>query len=683
MNPFATRVLLTTSSLLIAGITASAQMLMPSSVPIKTVQDAAKQSRSINSIVPHATSEETAVIVATSPVLRPASTPKVVALPQEDPRGAKVGMTYYDFQTNASMAKRVTYFEDGSDKYLQVIWMAAKDGTRDPVSRAPGFNTSRGSHYNFLDVNDPDSPIPGIEDWKKIESQRAGWPSLVQFDDGSVGTPSHTPIYYFGNAGVGDDQFFEFAQVSQPADSALWPRAAVDGENNVHLIYNRNIPGSGTQVAYRRSTDRGSTWEPEILFTGPSALVPSGFPSNLLSTLTRNGNGGDSYAITARGSNVVVAYSNAGLQIHTRKSTDYGRTWDDAQSGWNIIFAGNYTMIDSTTYSNGDSIELQSDTVASPSAHIALAIDSEGRAHYTVGQTVTYLIQKGATDPSQPRSGIIYEVDDESLFRFAGVYYYKEGDTVFYNVGPAGGGDWDGQGTIVSRRPYSGASRYPSMGVDANDNIYLAYCSVKTGDVLPMQIDTTPTYSQTEPDTLVEVDGLYGHVYLTHKLKNFPQWSAPKDATPSGVNSLFASVCDNVVNDRIYIAYSVSPLPGDRVTNVETDAVPADIYVMAYPTSELNVVSSVGETQELQADVTIAPNPANERTRLHISSVTPGTMSVSVVTMHGERVMRSTSPTAESVWDVEIPTQQLASGAYMIVIEQNGATVTQTLSVIH
>lgn len=678
MNPFATRVLTITSTFLAAGVLASAQMLMPSSMPVNTKKSVTQDSKSINTIIEQPTAERTAVIVATSPVLRPASTPKVVALPQEDPRGAKVGSTYYDFQTNASMAKRVTYYEDGSDKYLQVIWMAAKDGTRDPVSRAPGFNTSRGSHYNFLDVNDPDNPSPGIDDWKKIETQRAGWPSLVQFDDGSVGTPSHTPIYYFGNSGVGDDQFFEFAQVTTTADSALWPRAAVDGQNNIHLIYNRTIPNSGSQVAYRRSTDRGSTWEPEILFTGASALVPQGVTGTL-----PNGAGGDTYAITARGPNVVVAYSDSPLRILTRKSTDYGRTWDDPTVGLRLVYDPNHTFIDSTVYSNGDSMRLYSDTVVAPSSQISVILDSDGRAHYAIGQTLTYIIQTGTPDPSVQRRGIIYSVDEDALFQNSGIFYYKEGDTLIYTVGLAGGGNWDGQGTIVSRRAYSGASRYPSLGIDANDNIYMAYCSVKNGDVLPMQIDTTGRWTNTEPDTLVEVDGLYGHVYLTHKLKDYPQWSAPKDATPAGVNSLFASVCDNVVNDRMYIAYSVSSLPGDRVTNVETDAVPADIYVMAYPTSELNPVSSVGESNELQAEVSIAPNPANERAHLRIASVTQGSITVSVVSMHGERVMRSTSPNTQSVWDVEIPTQQLASGTYMIVIEQGGATVTRTMSVMH
>ncbi|RPI65637.1 MAG: exo-alpha-sialidase, partial [Ignavibacteriae bacterium] len=391
MNPFATRVLALTSTFFIAGIVASAQMLMPTAMPVGTNASLVPSATSVNRIIEQPMVDGSSITVATSPVLRPASTPKVVAMPQEAPRGAMVGYTYYDFQTNASMARRVTYHEDGADKYVQIVWMASKDPTRDPVSRAPGFNPARGSHYNFLDVNEPDFPVAGIEDWKKMESERAGWPSLVQFDDGSVGTPSHTPIRFYRNAGVGDDQFFEFAQVTTTADSALWPRAAVDGENNIHLIYNRTLPNNGgTQVAYRRSTDGGSTWEPEILFTGQQALLPQGVTGPL-----PNGTGGDTYAITARGPNVVVAYTDSPLRCLTRKSTDYGRTWDDPNVGIRVIVGQNQTYIDSTEFANGDSIRVYTDTVPSPSSHISIVLDSEGLAHYAIGQTLTYVIQTG------------------------------------------------------------------------------------------------------------------------------------------------------------------------------------------------------------------------------------------------------------------------------------------------
>ena len=65
-----------------------------------------------------------------------------------------------------------------------MVWMTSKDSTRDLTTRIPGFTGNfRGTHYTFADVTNPDAPVLGIEDWQKVEAQRAGWPSLVQYAD--------------------------------------------------------------------------------------------------------------------------------------------------------------------------------------------------------------------------------------------------------------------------------------------------------------------------------------------------------------------------------------------------------------------------------------------------------------------------------------------------------------------
>ena len=96
---------------------------------------------------------------------------------------------------------------------------------------------------------------------------------------------------------------------------------------------------------YRRSTDGGTTWEPEIFFTGASALLPQGVTGTL-----PNGAGGDTYAISARDNIVAVAYSDGPLRTLLRKSTDYGRTWDDQNVGLRLLFDGEHTFIDSVEY---------------------------------------------------------------------------------------------------------------------------------------------------------------------------------------------------------------------------------------------------------------------------------------------------------------------------------------------
>ncbi len=635
-------------------------------------------------MLPQATSENKPVIVSTSPVLLPPRSGKNPYSVQNGLPGVNVGYTYYDFQTNACMAERLGYLEDGGERYLQVLWMAAKDSTRG--NRQPGFNDSRGSHYNFVDVTDPENPTATLSDWSKVElpNERAGWPSLVQFEDGVVGTPSHNAVFngtvtkFFVNSGPGDDRFFQQSEVSVPADEALWPRAAVDGEGNVHLIYNRTLPDQSSQLAYRRSTNQGETWEPEIMFTGPSGILPVGQTGTL-----PGGAGGDTYAITARGPLVVVVYLDGPLRVLTRISTDYGRTWD-GQNSLGLLWDAQYNWIDSTEYNNDGipSITVYSDTIVSPSNQLAVIIDSEGIPHYIMGQTLTYIIQKGLKDNSVSgaRRGTIYSVSDDAMYKDLGMFSLRYGDSLMYSMAPAGGGEWDGVGKIVSRRAYTGSSRYPQLGIDDNDNIYMAYCSMKSGDLMPMQIDTTGATAD-QPDSLVEVDGLFSHVYVTHKPKGVNIWSKPVDITPDGKNCLFSTVCD-VVTDQMYIAYSANDMPGDRVTSLELPTMQTDIYVYPFPISSLNTVNSVSEFNTLDVECTVAPNPASNAARVQISGIHAGMLRATLISIQGEEVWSGTVQSAGTSLEFSVPVNHVGSGIYKLVMEQDGKFANQTLSVI-
>jgi len=596
--------------------------------------------------------------------------------------GVKVGYTFYDFQTNACMMNRLQTVDDAGTPYIQMVWMASKDATRDAATRTPGFNVSRGTHYTYLELSNPAEPTLQATDWKKVsaETERTGWPNLVQFNDGGVGYCTHAPVKFWRNDGLGSDGFLSTATVAPESDSAFWPRVAIDGDGNLHMIYNRRI-GSGTtssdQIAYRRSVDGGENWQSEILLTGPNALgATNGLPGGI---------GGDTYNVTARGKNVVITYMDGSLRMLSRKSTDGGATWDNAN--FRVVFQANETMIDSTVYTNGgiDSITVQSDTVIGPSSHVDVMIDSEGLAHYVFGNLLSYVIQKGPKTPdaANPRRGTIYTLERNEYLTEMGMMHFHEGDTVLTFIAGPAGGTWDGQGYVINKRVYSGISRWPQLGMDKDDNIYLAYGSVKNGDVKSMQVDTTPTYVQTEPDTLVTLDALYGHVYLTHKLKNISRWSQPLDITPEGLNCQFASVMDTVMNGYISMGYGASPTPGDRVTNVETSVDTTQIYFYNFPTSGLNVISSVSEERELKAAIQLIPNPANEVAMLTIDGVTNGNVTVSIVTTLGETVMSSSNQMNGGSWTVSIPTQQLASGTYFCMIEQNGLRTTRSLSVMH
>ncbi|MFN4986624.1 MAG: T9SS type A sorting domain-containing protein [Ignavibacteria bacterium] len=611
--------------------------------------------------------EEESRAVSTPSVLR-VRTPKVLDAVQAELPGVEVGFTYYDFQTNGAMANRLVYTQDGPDKYVQMVWMASKDSTRDLTSRIPGFaGSARGTHYTFLDVSNPDAPALGVEDWQKVEVSRSGWPSLIQFKDGLIGTPSHPPIRFFGNSGVGD-QPIQYAEVTDASSNCLWPRAAADGDGNAHIIYNNNLGSDAApsnQIGYRRSIDGGFSWSEETLFTGSTA--PEGnMPVGL---------GGDTYAVTARGKKVVITYTDNSLRTLSRTSTDGGATWPTDLA--RVVYSPNWTDIDSANNEWG-TFEVRTDTMPTPNGHVDVIIDNDGNTHYVMGLVPGYIVRK---DTNGARSGTIFILNDIASISNSGLGYRNETDNFIFFMGQPAGSQMDGNGYVMNNRFFDGGSRWPQLGIDAQNNLYCAYGSWKNGDVKSILADTTAGNQQSEPDTLAQVDALNGHIWITYKPAAVNVWSTPYDMTPNGVNCQYPSLCDDVMNGRLYIGYSASPTPGDRVTNLETNAEAAKVMFYALDATKLPVVNSV-DPEPLQADVTIAPNPVREVANVRIVSKSQGAVKVSIMTSIGEMVMSSVSPNDSGTFELTIPTQALAAGMYQCVIEQAGARSVHALSVV-
>jgi hypothetical protein len=386
------------------------------------------------------------------------------------------------------------------------------------------------------------------------------------------------------------------------------------------------------------------------------------------------GLGGDTYAITARGKKVVIAYTDNSLRLLTRTSTDGGATWPSEAA--RVVFAPQHTDIDSSENQWG-TFEVRTDTVPTPNGHIDVIIDSEGTTHIVVGVVPSYIVRK---DTNGARQGTIFVMNDRPTQRTAGMGYIKEGSNNIFFMAPPAGGEWDGNGYPMNLRFFDNASRWPQLGLDAQNNLYCTYGSWKNGDTKNILADTTGGNQQTEPDTTAPVDALNGHIWVTYLKAGTTTWSAPFNITPDGVNCQYASLCDEVVNDRLYIGYSASETPGDRVTNLELPAQPTKVMMVAFDKNLLPV--SVDEDAPLDADVTIAPNPAQGASTVRIASNTDGVITVTLMSSVGERVLRSSSPSTVGSWDVTIPTDGLAAGMYHVVVEQSGRRTVRPLSVV-
>ncbi|MFN8358477.1 MAG: T9SS type A sorting domain-containing protein [Candidatus Kapaibacterium sp.] len=610
-----------------------------------------------------------------------ASTSKALAKPP----GVNIGYTYYDFQTNASMEERLVYSVDPSDpnsKYVQMLWMASLDsskGASTGLLDAVGFNDQRGAHYALIDVASPDAPESVLGSWKKMAAEktgsgapeRRGWPSIVKFKDGTIGTATHSPVDFFANTSFGGEDFKRYT-ADNGSTTSTWPRAAVDGKDNVHLIYTFSVTSGEVQTVYRRSTDKGKTWSAEKIFTGPAFDAPSGQQYS-------SGAGGDTYAIAARDNNVVVMYGDRSLRILYRKSTDNGETW----SAPRIVFDPQHTDLDTTAIAGTDSVLIKTDTVLSCGQMMDVILDSEGNAHFVFNQMLTYVERKAvkSADTLVAAGGTIYDISELASYATLGMSYYKENDQFIYYIAKPSGTRWDGSGQVVSRRRYSGLSRYPQLGLDSEDNLYMVYTSVTNGDTKPVMIDNS---SPADGIADIQVDGLVGHIYATHRLKNNTNWSAPNDLTPTGIDCLFGTLCNEVVNGRMYIGYSADDIPGDRVTNTELPTEQTGIYMYAYDIAKLNQVGVDDEkasTEVLQLQA--LPNPTNGTTVFTFAVPESGNATLTLYNSLGMNVAtlyRGFVSAGNS--SVTFDTASLPSGAYYSTLEINGHKLTKMVSVV-
>lgn len=617
-----------------------------------------------------------------SPLLQNQSGNKPLAV---TPPGFNIGYTYYDFQTNSCMADRIAYTTDPSDpnaKYVFMFWMASTDSTRGGAAfpLTPGYNDTRGSYYAGLDVSKPDAPVDAVGSWAKPEKTIAGWPSIILYSNGAIGTTSHSPVTYYGGTNFGDDPS-GFVKYPVSAGTSTWPRSVADGKDNVHAIYTYpTATPAGTKdndVFYSRSINKGKTWSAEKRFTG-AAFEGTTYPK---------GEGGDTYAIAAKANVVATACLDQSLTLRARTSTDYGVTWTKPI----IIWRAQETYIDTVDVGGGNVI-MHSDTVSGPGSQIDIIIDSKGAVNYVFNEVLMYVTTSGVRvgkDSVTLGSGLISDLEDQNSYAAnkLGMLFYHSGDTVLTRIAPPCGGEtWNGKGYIVSRRRFSGFSRFPQLGLDANDTPYLVYTSVKNNDYVSMPMERPKTTAATGvADTTV--DGLYGHIYATHQLSP-GVWSYPKDIIQkTGIDCLYGTLCNTVTNGRMYIGYSADNTPGDRVTNTELPMEQTQIYMYAFPTSLLNQSpTSVEEIPAVQSDnfrLSASPNPSNGTTTFSFFMPKPDNVKVELFNMLGMKVatiFNSFASIGENTTSFDA--SNLPTGAYFATLTSQGQKSNTMITIV-
>lgn len=618
--------------------------------------------------------------------------------------GDSIAQTGYDFQTNAAMPRRiVNWGRDGisPDGIVSTfIYMAA------PAL----FPTTpmRGTYGAVLgDLGDDREWLPlNFDEWERLESSRSGFCDIEYFKSGDIAgqlvAVSHSNdlslvnlILETDNAGSGQ---YLVVPVSG-SDGGLWPRVAVDDQNTIHIIWTYQgldgIPdGREGVMAYTRSTDLGSTWEPIVEFTNPRGQAVEG----RLQTLT----GGDSYQIDARGSNVAIWYMSTSVNLIQLHHPSYG----DRSSGelWqpSVVANPSYTRrygrhsdSDSTywidpKYAGTDTLGFVSDTVATPGSSFDLMVLEDGSVvgafpefpsfvtRFTIGGTpenfdttqTTYLqglISQGSMPAYTDRAFRFVRVDGQGEQLSTSLVPLPENvDNSGEFFQPRGFGDY--------------LARWPQMAIGDNGDHFILFGSGQNGDWVTENVDGE------------SVNFFRSHTFAVRSTNQGASWTIPQDLTPTGVDAQFASI-GMWVDDEAHIVLQADQYPGDLVTSSDATnglglhpAVFSNIETMILPSSSF-APSSMRDAERIygsSAVTNVSPNPvASTVTLSYTIGQTTDEARLALVDATGSTVLRFfEGRRVAGTYSLMTNLGGLPAGQYFVVLTVNGASTTMPVNVV-
>ena len=439
---------------------------------------------------------------------------------------SEVMTTTYDLQSNGFLSNRMYQKPDGTVAVSATFSQQNGGGYTD---RGTGYNISIGGDMNSWN----DMPTVREEANATGSDVRTGWPSIAPYGENGEILVNHSSGLNFwiretsgegewdGPYSIPDPTGLEGQQYSYQMS---WPRVVTTGANNevIHVFaasqYNIDANTTSNAQFYCRSTDGGTTWE-----VNWSPLQESDEHIDVYAA--------DDYAVASNGETVAVIYSGS-LEHHVvmYKSEDNGATWE-RRVVWENPYYG---------YDWNDANSVYSDTMYGP-AHVALAIDNESVSHVALSSYMYYHAEVGTSYSvwrGLTSDGIVYWNDEQSgpiqssngnphdalRLWVSGsdgyIYHIEEADKKFCGWIPNPSEVWNSSIYMKDDYFYAmlGTSAYPSIAVDAEGNLAVAYSS---------------------PDVnRVSEDGYYlRSIYVSYKPAGQENWNV---------------ACDNVYEDMAY-----------------------------------------------------------------------------------------------------------------------------------
>ncbi|MFK7932115.1 MAG: T9SS type A sorting domain-containing protein [Saprospiraceae bacterium] len=561
-----------------------------------------------------------------------------------------VGQTTYDLQTNSAVQNRLHNYGDG---VLSATWTFGAE---------PGA-PNRGSAYNTRTADGwGEAPTARLE-----TELRTGWPSLTVADDGTEvilchASPAPFKLHVLRNSPTSGGRFVESDIPSETPAGLLWPRSAASGQTIHAIAITTPVGGLGGELVngingallYFRSPDAGLTWD---VVDAPITGIDSTFYGFISA---------DSYDIHARGDVVVIAVGTNWGDIAIVRSEDGGNTWektivrdfpvDDytADKGYTLEDIGGF-----------DGNPFDSLAISTADGAINVTLDNDNLAHVVFGEM--YVLDNDLSD------------GNTSFFPgTSGLSYWNENmdsTRLIYDAVDVNGNDTLDVLGVPSSYGTSITS-HPSMGVDADNNLYLAL-----GAMLEDFNNEDAALGYRHVVVMTSTDG---GMTFNEPLDIVTEEASFAEDIFFAVEGTFPSVAKHVDN-QMHLTYQLDFLPGHSVGG-NADHDPTDNFIVYQAIDRADIpgaeVSNVETVATTDFAFELSPNPANGRTQVTYTLKEKAPVQIRVTDMLGKEVKRfNYSNRASGLYNLNLQTTGLEAGIYLIQLQVGQQLATQKLVV--